>query len=330
MMRAIVYRRYGGPEVLECDELPTPVPGEGEVLVRVHAASLNPMDTHPMHAPLVMRLATGLRRPKSNRIGADMAGVVEAVGAGVTRFAVGDAVFGAARGALADYVCAGAERLAAKPEALSFEAAAALPVAGLTALQALRDKGALQPGQALLVLGASGGVGTFAVQIGKMFGARVTGVCGTANVELVRSLGADRVIDYRTGNFLRSGERFDLVLDLVGSTSLAAFRPVLAPSATVLAGGILGAGGPPRSWWFLRCMARALWGAFRSRFSRRKLHFFMARVQPDDLATLARLVEEGKVKPVIGAVYPLEEVREAVGQVMAGHARGKIVVRISG
>jgi NADPH:quinone reductase-like Zn-dependent oxidoreductase len=328
-MRAIVYRHYGGPEVLECEEVPRPVPGEGELLVRVHAASINPMDSHFIHRPLVMRLGSGLRRPKPTRPGTDLAGVVEAVGAGITRFRVGDAVFGTARGALADYVCAREDKLAAKPDGLSFADAAALPVAGLTALQALRDKGGLRAGQTLLVLGASGGVGTFAVQIGKMLGAHVTGLCGPNNVDLVRSLGADRVIDYSNEDVLRSGERYDLVLDLVGTRSLRALRPVLAPSALVLPCGMLGAGGVPGTWWFLRCMARMMWGAFVSRFGRRKLRFFMAKLRPEDLATLAALAVEGKVQPVIGGSYPLEQAREAVGQVAGGHARGKIIVTVS-
>jgi NADPH:quinone reductase-like Zn-dependent oxidoreductase len=324
-MRAIVYRRYGGPVVLETEYLPMPSPAGGEVLVRVHAAAVNPMDSHLMHRPV----ALPLRRPKLNRPGTDLAGVVEAVGSGVTRFRAGDAVFGAARGAFADHVLAGEDKLAAKPDGLPFEAAAALPVAGLTALQALRDKGGLKPGQKLLVLGASGGVGTFAVQLGKWLGAHVTGVCGTGNVELVRSLGADRVIDYRSEDFLRSGERYDLVLDLVGSHSLAALRPVLAPTATILGCGMLGADGVPTMAWFFRAMARMAWGALRSRFGGPRLHFFMARIRPDDLALLAQLVVEGKLKPVIGGVYPLDDVRAAVGAVASGHARGKLIVRIA-
>lgn len=328
-MRAMVYRRYGGPEVLDCEEVPKPVPGDGEVLVRVHAVSINPMDSHFMHRPLIMRLGSGLRHPQPTRPGADLAGVVEAVGANVTRFRPGDAVFGTARGALADYVCAREDKLAAKPDALSFEDAASLPVAGLSALQALRDKGGLQSGQKLLILGASGGVGTFAVQVGRMLGAHVTGVCGTGNVALVRALGADRVIDYHHDDVLRSGERYDLVLDLVGTRSLRALRPVLAPSALVLPCGMLGAGGVPGTGWFLRAMAKMLWGAIASNFTRRKLRFFMARIGPEDLATLATLVVEGKVKPVIGGVYRFEEAREAVGQVAGGHARGKIIVKVS-
>lgn len=328
-MRAIVYRRYGGPEVLELEEMPTPVPGDGEVVVRVRAASVNPMDSHLMHRPRIFRFRLGLRRPEPKRPGADLAGVVEAVGAGVTRFRVGDAVFGTARGALADYVCAPEDKLAVKPGGLSFEDAAALPVAGLTALQALRDKGGLRAGQKLLILGASGGIGTFAVQIAKAWDAHVTGVCGTGNVDLVRSLGADRVIDYRREDFLRSGERYDLVLDLVGSRSPAALRPVLAPAATVLPCGILGGGGVPRMGWFLRAVARMAWGALRACFGGPTLRFFVAEVRPDDLAELAGLVAEGKMKPVIGRVYPLEEAREAVREIATGHARGKIIVRIS-
>lgn len=324
-MRAILYRRYGGPEVLDCEEVAKPSPGDGEVLIRVRAASVNPMDSHMMHPPWFLRL----RRPEPKRPGADLAGVVEAVGAGVTRFQAGDAVFGVARGALADFVCAPEDKLATKPAEVSFEDAAALPVAGLTALQALRDKGGVRAGQRLLILGASGGVGTFAVQIGKTFGAHVTGVCGTGNVELVRALGADRVIDYCREDFLGAGGSYDVVLDLVGSTSLRAFRPVLAAAAIVLPCGVLGGGGVPRFGWVLRSLARAAWGALISRFTSRKLRLFVAKVLPEDLATLVGLVEAGQMKPVIGEVYPLEEAREAVRQVATGHARGKIIVQVS-
>ena len=202
-------------------------------------------------------------------------------------------------------------------------------MAGLTALQALRDRGKLEPGQKLLVLGASGGVGTFAVQIGKWLGAEVIGVCGTDNVELVRSLGADRVIDYRREDVLRSGERYDLVLDLVGSLSLRKLKPILAPTATVLAGGMLGAGGTPGTGSFIRMMGRTAGDALRSRWSRRRLRFFMAKVIPADLALLAGLVAEGKLKPVLGGVWPLEQAREAVAQVASGHARGKIIVSMA-
>jgi NADPH:quinone reductase-like Zn-dependent oxidoreductase len=328
-MRAIVQRRYGGSETLACMQVETPAPGEGEVLIRVRAASVNPMDSHLMSGrPIVTRLGRGLRRPRLDRPGADVAGVIEAVGANVTRFHPGDAVFGTCRGALADHVCAAEGKLAMKPPGVSFEEAAALPVAGLTALQGLRDKGGLRPGQKVLVNGASGGIGTFAVQIARTLGAEVTGVCSTANVDLVRSIGAHRVIDYRREDFVRSGEFYDLVLDLVGDRSMAALRPVLAPGAIVLAGGILGAGGTPSGGWMLGWMVRTLAGKLLSLGGSRRLRLFVAKVLPDDLAALAGMAAAGRVKPVIGGLYPLEQAAEAVREVATGHARGKIVVQV--
>ncbi|MEA3065494.1 MAG: hypothetical protein QOJ27_1946, partial [Sphingomonadales bacterium] len=219
-MRAAVYRRYGPPEVVRIEEIARPVPGDGEVLVAVRAASVNPFDRHYMRGrPRIVRLGFGLRRPKLTRPGADLAGTVEAVGRGVTRFRPGDAVFGTARGAFADFVCAAEAKLAIKPAALSFEQAAALPVAGLTALQGLRDHGRLQAGQKVLIVGAGGGIGTFAVQIAKAMGADVTGVCSAGKVELVRSIGADRAIDYRREDAARGGELYDLILDLAADRS---------------------------------------------------------------------------------------------------------------
>ncbi|HEV7590374.1 MAG TPA: NAD(P)-dependent alcohol dehydrogenase, partial [Longimicrobium sp.] len=216
-MKAIVHRDYGSPDVLHCEDVEKPAPGDHEVLIKVRAAAANPMDYGFMSGVYLMRLGTGLRRPKSTRPGADVAGEVEAVGKDVTRFQPGDAVFGAARGAFAEYVCGGEDRLAAKPAGLTFEQAAAIPVAGMTALQGLRDKGRVQPGQKVLINGASGGVGTFAVQIARTLGAEVTGVCSGRNVDLVRSLGADHVVDYTRDDFTRGAERYDVMLDCIGN-----------------------------------------------------------------------------------------------------------------
>lgn len=327
-MRAVVHREYGGPEVLRCEEVPRPQPRPGEVLVRVHAAALNPMNVHLMRGRLA-RLALGLRRPKLGRPGADLAGEVEAVGEGVTRFAPGQRVFGVARGALAEFVCAPEGKLAPIPDGVSFGDAAALPVAGLTALQGLRDRGGLAPGDKVLVLGAAGGVGTFAVQIAKALGARVTGVCSSANAELVGSIGADRVIDYQSEDFLRSGERYDIIVDLVGARSFFALRRVLAPAGVVVAGGILGAGGDPKTGWFLRCLIRSAAGAAAARFGKQRLRFFLGAIRPDDLAALAAMVQEGRIKPVIGATFPLEAAADGFRVVASGHARGKVIIHVA-
>lgn len=228
-MKAIVYRNYGAPDVLHCEDVEKPTPGDDEVLIRIRAAAANPMDYHLMSGAYIIRPMTGLRKPKATCPGADLAGEVEAVGRNVTRFQPGDPVFGGVRRAFAEYVCARENRLALKPVNLTFEQAAAVPVAGLTALQGLRDKGRIQPGQRVLIKGAAGGVGTFAVQIAKSFGAEATGVCSTRNVDLVRSIGADHVIDYTRDDFTRSAQRYDLIFDCVGNRPLSACRRVRPP-----------------------------------------------------------------------------------------------------
>ncbi len=227
-MKAIVYHNYGSPDVLRCEEIEKPTAGDDEVLIKVRAASLNPADWHFMTGmPYLIRMQAGLRRPKDPRLGIDVAGEVEAAGRNVTRFKPGDEVFGSCRGAFAEYACTSQSRLAMKPDNITFEQAASVPVAALTALQGLRDKGQIQPGQRILVNGAAGGVGTFAVQIGKWYGAEVTGVCSTRNVEMVRAIGADHVIDYTREDFTKSGQRYDIFLDCIGNHSLSACRRVL-------------------------------------------------------------------------------------------------------
>ncbi len=321
-MKAIVYHRYGGPEVLRCEEVEKPTPGDDEVLVRVRAAAVNPMDYGLMSGTYLMRLMTGLRRPKRTRPGADLAGEVEAVGRSVTRFRPGDAVFGVARGAFAEYVCAPEDKLAVKPANISFEQAAAIPVAGSTALQGLRDKGRVQPGQKVLITGASGGVGTFAVQIAKALGAEVTAVCSTRSADLVRSIGADRVIDYTREDFTRSTTRYDLIFDAVGNRPLSACRRVMTPRGIFVPVGVRAGGrwiGPLPH--LLRLLAsRPL--------VRQTVAFFVARITPEDLHALAQLIEAGKVTPVVDRCYPLSEVPEAVRHLKEGHPCGKVVVTV--
>jgi NADPH:quinone reductase-like Zn-dependent oxidoreductase len=326
-MRAAVYRRYGPPEVVRIEDVDRPSPGDGEVLVAVRAASVNPLDGHYMRGrPRIVRLGFGMRRPKLTRPGADFAGVVEAVGGSVTRFRPGDAVFGTGRGAFADFVCTAEAKLAAKPAALSIEQAAALPVAGLTALQGLRDQGRLRAGQEVLIVGAGGGIGTFAVQIARATGARVTGVCSRAKVELVRSIGADRVIDYGREDVLRAGERYDLIFDLAADRSFGRWRRALAPGGMVIAGGMAGGGGEPDGAWLAGWAARTAGGLLLSRFVGEKLILFVARINAEDLAALAALVEAGKVTPVIDRLYSLADVPAAIRRLTSGQALGKVVV----
>jgi NADPH:quinone reductase-like Zn-dependent oxidoreductase len=323
-VRAIVCRRYGGPEVLSLEEAERPVPARDEVLVRVRAASVNPMDVHFMRGkPALARLFLGLRRPKHDRAGVDMAGEVEAVGADVTCFRPGDAVFGPCRGAFADFACAREDRLAAKPAGLSFEAAAAIPVAGLTALQGLR-KGGLKAGQKVLVIGAGGGIGTFAVQLARHAGASVTGVCSTRHLDLVRSLGAGRAVDYTREDILETGGLYDLVFDLAGTRSFGALRRILAPDGIVVAGGMAGARASFA--WMAAWGMRTLAGLVQARFLRQKFLFCSTKVRSADLAELAALAESGAARPAIGGRFALADAAKAVKEVADGHAEGKMVI----
>jgi NADPH:quinone reductase-like Zn-dependent oxidoreductase len=323
-MQAIVYHRYGPPEVLELAEIEKPVPAPGEVLVRIHAASVNPYDWHFMRgAPKFFRVVIGLRGPKSPRLGADLAGVVESVGDGVTLFKGGDAVFGMGKGSFAEYACAMESKLAIKPLSLTFEQAAAVPIAGITALQGLRDSGKVQPGQRVLVNGAAGGVGTFAVQIGKWMSAHVTGVCSTRNVALVESLGADRVIDYTHEDFTRSPDRWDVIFDLVNNHPLADFRRVLEPK-----GVFVGCGGGSIEKSSIEYLAGMLGMAAIAKFVSQRLTSVLANVNTADLKLLADLLEKGTIRSVHDRSYPLNNVAEAIRHVETGHARGKVTISI--
>ena len=322
-MKAIVARSYGPPEILRCEEVEEPVPGPGEVLIAVKAAGLNMLDRHMTRGtPFFGRLFLGLRRPKNGRVGRDVAGIVEEAGTGVTRFKPGDAVFGACRGALAERACAGEANLAIKPANVSFEQAGAVAVAGLTALQGLRDAGRIAAGQKILINGASGGIGTFAVQIAKAFGAEVTGVCSAANLDLVRSIGADRVIDYGKEDFTSGGPGYDMIFDIIGNRSYRSCRRALAPRGILVAAG---AGGPDARG-MGRVLARAIMHRLVSKFTRRKLVMFLTRITTDDLAALAALMAEGSLVPVVGSAYPLAEAGRGMRDVASGHARGKVVV----
>jgi NADPH:quinone reductase-like Zn-dependent oxidoreductase len=324
-VKAAVRERYCRPEEVEIRELERPVPGDDEVLVRVRAAGLNILDWYGVTGrPWIARATTGLRRPKEQRLGVDYAGQVEDVGRNVTEFRVGDEVFGARNGALAEYVVARAERaIVVRPASLPPEEAAVVGVAATTALQGLRDKGGLEPGQKVLINGASGGVGTFAIQIAKALGAEVTAVCSTPNVELARSLGADRVVGYTREDFTESGERYDLMLDVAGTRSLSACLRVLTPQAPLVM-----AGGPRANRLLgpLGHMARTRIGAV---VRRRKVVNFLAHLTKADLELLRELIESGKVKPVIDRRYPLSEVGDALRYQGEGHPRGKVVVTIA-
>ena len=324
-MKAIVQDRYGSPDVLELREVDKPAVADHEVLVRVHAAAVNARDWHLMRGdPYLARLVLGVRRPKTKIRGTDFAGRVEAVGKDVTRFRPGDEVFGEADGAFAEYVSASDDVLEPKPANLTFEQAAVVPLAGNTALMGLRDLGRVQPGQKVLVNGASGGVGTFAVQIAKSFGAEVTGVCSTRNMDLVRSIGADHVIDYTWEDFTRSGRQYDVVLDLVGNRSLAECRRALTLAGTlVLSGGGTSEGGS-----LVGPMGLILRGQALSRFVRHRLLVLTATPSRENLAALRELAESGEITPVIDRTYPLSEVPEAIRYLEVEHARAKVVITV--
>ncbi|HEY7718372.1 MAG TPA: NAD(P)-dependent alcohol dehydrogenase [Pedococcus sp.] len=328
-MRAIVQQRYGGPEAWELREVADPVPGRGQVVVRVEAAGVDRGTWHVMRGlPMIARPALGWRGPRVPTPGRDLAGVVAAVGPEVTGLAVGDPVFGTGRGSLAELALARADQLALRPASLGPVEAAAVPVSGQTALQALRHPGRVQPGERVLVLGASGGVGTYAVQLASAFGADVTGVCSAAKADLVRSLGASRVLDYRTDSLSTDtlgadGSRFDRVLDIGGNRPLAQLRSLLTPRGTLV---IVGGEGGGR---WTGGMARPVGAAARSPFVAHNLVMLVARERGEDVARLARLAEAGAYRPVVERVFPLEEAAKAMGHLEAGHARGKLVVRVA-
>ena len=321
-MHAIQYRCYGGPEVLEHIEVAKPEPGEDEILVRVEAAAVNPLDWHYMRGtPYVMRLmGAGIGAPADPRMGVDYSGVVESVGKGVDGFQPGDRVFGGHSGAFAEYVAVGVDSaVTAIPGNTSFAQSAAVPIAGITAIQALRDAGKLKPGQKVLVNGASGGVGTFAVQIAKAMGAEVHGVCSTRNVERVLSLGADHVFDYKKDNYLDSGEQYDLIIDNVGNHSLLANRKVMTENGTLV---IVGA--PDGKW--IGPLTRPIGAMFINPFVSQSFEMLMARMKKEDLVALADLMAEGKVRSVIDRHFPLAEVPAAIAYSETGRARGKIII----
>ncbi len=322
-MKAIVNCEYGVGN-LQLRELEKPSPNDNEVLVRVRAASINPVDGHLIRGSWMMRPMSGLRKPKNTRFGTDFAGTIEAVGKDVTNFKSGDEVFGAKNGAVADYICVKADRaIVMKPSNITFEQAGSVGVAGVTALQGLRDKGHIQAGQKTLINGASGGVGTFAVQIAKAFGAEVTGVCSTRNVDLVKSIGADHVIDYTREDFTKTDQRYDMIYDLVGNHSFSERRQILTPNGICVLAGIGGAGFHPES------EGRILGNfktAFQSNFTSQKFVFYIAKLTKDDLTVLRDLMQSGKVAPVIDRTYKISETQDAVRYLEEGHARGKVVI----
>jgi NADPH:quinone reductase-like Zn-dependent oxidoreductase len=327
-MRAIINARYGSPDDLELREVGRPSVDDDGVLVRVRASSVNPADWHLIRGePYLVRLSSGLRRPKRSIPGIDVAGSVEEVGAHVTDFHPGDEVLGGCGGAFAEYAC-GAERdFRPKPATLTFEQAAAVPVAGCTALQALRDHGNLQPGQRVLINGAAGGVGTFAVQIAKSLGGHVTGVSSARNLDKLRSIGADGVIDYTVEDFTRAHEHYDLILNLAGSHSLRALRRVLTPRGTLVLVGT-GVGRETGSGGLLRPLVQPLQAIALSRFASQRLRPFIASVRRDDLAFLNELIAAGEIAPVIDRTYPLSEVSTAIRYLEAGHAHGKVAITV--
>jgi NADPH:quinone reductase-like Zn-dependent oxidoreductase len=324
-MKAIVNCEYGA-ENLKLQEIEKPTPGNNEVLVRVRAASINPVDGHMLRGSWLMRPMSGMRKPKNTRFGTDYSGIVEAIGKDVTNFKPGDEVFGAKNGAVADYICVKADRATVmKPSNITFEQAGSVAVAGLTALQGLRDKGCIQSGQKVLINGASGGVGTFAVQIAKAFGAEVTGVCGTRNVDLVKSIGADHVIDYTKEDFTKTDQRYDMIYDLVGNHSFSERRNILKPNGICVLAGVGGAGLHPGMW------GRVLGNfvtVFKSKFTSQKFVFYIAKLTKDDLNVLRDLMQSGKVAPVVDRTYKMSETQAALRYLEEGHANGKVVINL--
>ena len=323
-MKAIVYCDYGLAN-LKLENIEKPTPSDDQILVKVRAASVNPLDWHFIEGtPKIMRaMGVGLRKPKDTRLGVDFAGTVEAVGKDVTQFKPGDEVFGGRDGAFAEYVCPRANRaVALKPANITFEQAASVPIAAITALQGLRDKGNVQPGQKVLINGASGGVGTFAVQIAKSFGADVTGVCSTRNLDLVRSLGADHVIDYTKEDFTTGEQRYDVILDNVGTQPLSGFRRALKPNGICV---MIGGGGPNDAG-LIGPLARPVKALLLSPFIGQKMGMMMAELNKKDLTVLSDLMQSGKVIPVIDRTYPLSQIAEAIRYLEQGHARGKVII----
>lgn len=322
-MQAYVYRCYGSADVLQLEEIEKPTAASDEIIVRVRSAAVNPLDWHFMRgSPYPMRLASGIGRPSEIRLGVDFAGTVESVGSDVRGFKPGDRVFGGAAGAFGEYLTVReAKALALIPENITFEQAAAVPIAGLTALQALRDKGQIKAGQKVLINGASGGVGTFAVQIAKSFGAEVTGVCSTRNVEMVRTIGADHVIDYTREDYTETDQRYDLIIDMVGNHGLLKNRSVLQPE-----GRLIMVGGPNEHW--IGPFVRPLKGLLLSAFVDQELTMVLARLKKEDLETIGELMQTGKVKSVIDRRFSLNELPDAIRYSEAGRARGKIIVKV--
>jgi len=320
-MKAVIFEKYGSPDVLELKEVPRPTPNDGQVLVKIHAASVNPLDWHRLRgAPIVVRFSGGLLKPKNPKLGADIAGHVEAIGRSVTQFQVGDAVWGEiGTGGLAEYVCVAESHLALKPASLSFEQVAAVPVAALTALQALREHGQLQAGQHVLINGASGGVGTFAVQLARVFGAEVTAVCSTRNVEMVQALGADHVIDYTKEKPTQNKQQYDLIVDNVGNFSVGDYKKLLKPGGTAVVVGFTT---------MRRMLQVIILGGISSKFGDKKIGSMLAQPRQEDLQFLNEVLETGKVTPVIDKCYPLPETAAALRYLEEGHARGKVVVTL--
>lgn len=319
-MKAIEYTKHGPPDVLQLIEVEKPAPKDGEILVEIHAASANPADYHRMRGGLASVVTWLLRTPENPRLGADAAGRVEAVGNNVTQFQPGDEVFGTCAGSFAEYASARENRLALKPAKCSFEEAAAVPVAAITALQGLRDYGKIKSGQKVLVNGASGGVGTFAVQIAKSFGTEVTGVCSTRNLDMVRSIGADHVVDYTREDFTRNGQRYDLIYDAVGNRSVSDYKRALNPQGTCV---IAGYSGMPRLFEHL------VLGPLRSKIGNKKVSLMgIAKINQKDLVFLKELLEAGKIVSVIDRCYPLNETTEAIRYLEERHARGKVVITV--
>jgi NADPH:quinone reductase-like Zn-dependent oxidoreductase len=320
-MKAAIYTRYGPPDVVQIEDVEKPVPKDNEVLIKVRAASVNALDWHRMRgAPFLARLGEGLRKPKDPRLGADIAGRVEAVGNNVTQFQPGDEVFGAWTGSFAEYASVPENRVALKPTNSSFEEAAAVPVAAITALQGLRDKGHIHSGQKVLVNGASGGVGTFAVQIAKSFGTEVTGVCSTRNLAMVRSIGADHVIDYTQEDFTRNGQHYDLIYDAVGNRSVSDYQRALNPKGACVIAGFQN---------LQRLFEHVVLRPLRSKTGNKKVGLMgIAKMNQKDLVYVKELLEAGKVVPVIDRRYPLSGTAEALRYLEEGHARGKVVITI--